>query len=151
MKKQLLMLLLLPAMILASCSKSSSDNQPDTTDVKLKGTWTEVESKYAYYNAANVKIYEETTSLGQLSFDGKSTLTVTYEGDVLTGSYAVSKDSLGEYLTISKDGDSHKYYIIAISNTNLTLSTTFQDDTYVQDGKLKTAAKSILTSTLVKK
>ncbi|MGY0038488.1 hypothetical protein [Pedobacter sp. NJ-S-72] len=99
-----------------------------------------------------MKIFEETNEVGGVYiFDGKSTVTATYDGPPNKGTYTITKDNNTEYLTMSGDGDTQKFTISSISNTNLSLSLETLNDSYLEGGKIKTAAKSVLTQTFIKK
>jgi hypothetical protein len=133
MKKHLLLLLLIPLMIISSCTKDADevkeaipvDNQLEATRVYLKGTWTITEDKRTYYDSNNVKIGEYPGTLGQVNFDGNTTLTSTYNGVVTIGSYSVSSDKQGQYLTLGNgQGTNEIFTIVSISNTNLSISLT---------------------------
>jgi hypothetical protein len=147
MKKSLL-LLLLPALIFTSCNKDS-DELSEITEAKLKGSWKGTSSKYEYYDANGAKLYEEDAVITNFTFDGASTLTTSYAKGSITESYVITKDGSVEFLKVTSIGDSQKYKIEAISNTNLILSLETLNDVYYIGTLRNTAAKSLLRRTLV--
>lgn len=148
--KQILVLLLLPALLITSCSKKSDSSPEENQQSLIKGNWKEVASKYEYYDATGTKIYEETVDLGTLSFDGNATITTNYGGDIEKGSYSLSKNGSANFLTLSDGTDSRKYSLVSLTNTNMTLTLETLNDFYYIGTTKKTAAKSILSSNLVK-
>jgi hypothetical protein len=149
MKKSLL-LLLLPALIFTSCNKDS-DQLPENTEAKLKGSWKGTSSKYEYYDAKGAKLYEEDAVIANITFDGASTLTTSYvKGSSTTESYVITKEGSTEFLKVTNMGDSQKHKIEAVSNTNLVLSMETLNDVYYIGTLRNTAAKSLLRRTLVK-
>jgi hypothetical protein len=147
--KRILLMLLLPAMFLSSCKKNS-DDPADDIQSKIKGDWSETSSKYEYFNASGTKVFEESVSLGSISFDGGSIVSASYEDEVFEATYSLSKDGSIDYLTISDGEESSKYVIVSITKTKLSLSLETLNDFYYVGTKKVTVAKSILTSTLVK-
>lgn len=149
MKKRLLFLLI--SVVFISSCKKDAEPKSDETQSHLKGEWSEIASKYEYYNASGTKVFEETVSLGTVIFDGISTVTATYEEESNTGSYTLTKEGTEQFLTFTDGNESRKYTLVSISNTTMTLSLETQDDYYYIGSKKYTVDKSILTSSLVKK
>lgn len=149
MKKQLL-LLLLPIMLIAACSKSSDSSPTETQQSKLKGTWKETSSKYEYYDSKGVKVYEESVVLGSISFDGSSIVTAVYDGQTQKGSYSLTKEGTLDYLIFNDGTETRKYNIVSLTNTNLSLTLETLNDFYYVGSVKKTSAKSILSSSLIK-
>jgi hypothetical protein len=148
--KKSLMLLTIFLVFISSCKKDAGPKSDDTQS-QLKGEWSEIASTYKYYNASGTKVYEETVSLGTVTFDGISTVTATYEDETNTGSYTLTKEGTEQFLTFTDGNESRKYTLVSISNTAMTLSLETQDDFYYIGSKKYTVDKSILTSALVKK
>jgi len=147
--KRILLMLLLPAMIWSSCKKNTDDPADDIQGI-IKGDWSETSSKYDYFNASGTKVFEESVSLGAISFDGGSVVSVTFDDEIFEATYTITKEGSIDYLTISDGAESSKYVITSISKTKLTLSLETLNDFYYVGTKKVNVAKSILTSTLVK-
>jgi hypothetical protein len=147
--KRILLMLLLPAMIFSSCKKNT-DDPADDIQARIKGNWSETSSKYEYFNASGTKVFEETVSLGAISFDGGSVVSVTYDDEIFEATYSITKEESIDYLTITGGAESSKYVIASLSKTKLTLSLETLNDFYYVGTKKVAVAKSILTSTLIK-
>ena len=150
MKKRLLLLLLFPVMYFASCSKDSDATPTVNQQSKIKGTWKETSSKYEYFNASGTKIYEETVSLGTITFDGASTVTAVYDGEAQKGSYSLTKEGSLDFLIFTDGTETRKYNIASLTSTNMSLTLETLNDFYYVGSVKKTAAKSILSSSLLK-
>ncbi len=152
MKKSLLLLLILPALLFASCSKKweEPETEPETTEVKLKGTWKESASKREYFDETGAKIHEEDAPLSTITLDGGSAYEAKYYADIVTGTYSVTKDSSGEYITFLTGSDYNQFTIHFTNSYNLKLTMQKVNDVYFVDSVRKTAARSIFTSVLVK-
>jgi prenyltransferase beta subunit len=152
MKKSLLLLFILPALLLSSCSKKweEPETEPETTEVKLKGTWKESSSKREYYDETGAKIHETDAPLSTITLDGASTYEAKYYSEIVKGTYSVTKDNSGEYITFLTGSDYNQFKIHFTNNSNLKLTLETINDVYFVDSIQKTAAKSVFTSTLVK-
>lgn len=148
--RQFLVLLLLPALVITSCSKKSDSTPEENQQTMIKGTWKQTTGKYEYYDAKGTKIYEQTVDLGTLTFDGNTTVTSTIGGDTEKASYAFSKEGSTNFLTFTSGTDISKYTLVSLSNTSMSLSIETLNDFYYTGTTVKTAAKSVLSSTLVK-
>jgi hypothetical protein len=152
MKKSTLLLLLLPLLIFASCSKNSEEpeTEPETTEVKLKGTWSQSTSKYEFFDEKGTKIHEEVIPYSTVAFDGVSNFVRTYDTRVITGTYTIIRNSSGEFITGIEDNDYQAFKIETISNTTMVVSLETLNAIYYEGGVQKTAAKSVYSSTLIK-
>lgn len=154
---QLLVLLLLPAMVINSCGKipdSSPEENQQTVQTMLKGSWKEISGKYEYFDSNGTKIYEEsvdeTVDQGIMSFDGSAGISVKVGASIDKGTYVLSKEGSVNFLTLTNSLGSAKYNIITLTKTNMSLGKETLEDIYYIGTTLKHAAKSILTSNLVK-
>ncbi|HYK75601.1 MAG TPA: hypothetical protein VEV16_01360 [Daejeonella sp.] len=145
MKKLILLSVTLALLFGIACKKEKQKKVDKPVSEMLRGTWFTTLEKYEYFNASNVKEYEESKTPGVQYIINNQVTRKNAQGvkDLVTD-YSVSTVNGKYYISFNQNGISETFQIVSVDDKIMVWTQEKKNQMYNSSGD-KMAAKQQLT------
>ncbi|PSR57115.1 hypothetical protein AHMF7605_28365 [Adhaeribacter arboris] len=135
--------------IVFGCKKD--EEKPKSFNDLLQGTWNVSSDKTEYYDTANVKVYEKTTT-NNFKYIIQDKNIITNNGGTIAqyATYSLSEQNGKKFINLIAPGFNTIFEVTTLTDKNMTWQLESLNVLYFEGGSQKTAAKSIFTIQLEK-
>ncbi len=135
--------------LILSCKKD--EENPKTFNELVKGVWNVTTDKKEYFDAADTKVYEESTT-NNFKYIIEDNNIITNSGGTIAqyATYTLSEQNGKKYINLMAPGFNTVFEVTTLTETKMIWQREGQNIVYFEGGSRKTAPKTIFTIQLEK-